>query len=124
MTPNGHDQPAVPEEGAKKTLAIRLEAEQHAQLTMIAQLEELTVTDAIRQAIDQWIEERRNSPQLQERAQAVLDDIERDAANKRGALAALLGGAEEKTPATKRKAPMGFTPQSTAREKGGTSATS
>ena len=35
-----------------KTLAIRLEEDQHAQLTMIAQLEQLTVVDAIRQAID------------------------------------------------------------------------
>jgi hypothetical protein len=123
MAPN-HDLSAVPGEAARKTLAIRLEAEQHAQLTMIAQLEDLTVTDAIRQAIDGWIEERRNSSQLQERAQAVLDEIERDAASKRGALAALLGGAEEKTPASRRKAPMGFSPQGTARPKEGTSATS
>ena len=123
MAPN-HDPSAVPGDTARKTLAIRLEAEQHAQLTMIAQLEELTVTDAIRQAIDSWIEERRNSPQIQQRAQAVLEDIERDAASKRGALAALLGGAEETTPASRRKAPMGFSPQGTDRPKGGTSATS
>ena len=52
-----------------KTLAIRLEEEQHAQLGMIAKLEELTVTDAIRQAIDQWIESKRSNPELQARAE-------------------------------------------------------
>jgi hypothetical protein len=90
MTPS-HDQTAVPAGNGRKTLAIRLEEAQHAQLTMIAQLEELTVTDAIRQAIDQWIESRRNNPQLQQRAEAVLADIERDANTRRGAIAALLG---------------------------------
>ena len=75
-----------------KTLAIRLEDEQHAQLSMIAQLEELTVTDAIRQAIDQWVEQRRSNPQLQARAEAVLADIDRDAATRRGAISALLEG--------------------------------
>jgi hypothetical protein len=80
-----------------KTLAIRLEEEQHAQLGMIAQLEELTVTDAIRQAIDQWIEARRSNPQLQARAEAVLADIDRDAATRREAVNSLLG---DKAPAS------------------------
>jgi hypothetical protein len=62
-----------------KTLAIRLEEEQHAQLGMIAKLEELTVTDAIRQAIDQWIELKRSNPELQARAETVLADIEQEA---------------------------------------------
>src|ERR1700689_4567899 len=75
-----------------KTMAIRLEEDQHAQLSMIAQLEELTVTDAIRQAIDQWVESKRSNPQLQQRAEAVLDAIEQEAATRRGAIAALLGG--------------------------------
>jgi ferric-dicitrate binding protein FerR (iron transport regulator) len=82
-----------------KTLAIRLEEDQHAQLGMIAQLEELTVTDAIRQAIDQWIEARRSNPQLQARAEAVLADIDRDAATRRDAIATLLGS---KAPAKRR----------------------
>ena len=74
-----------------RTLAIRLEEDQHAQLGMIAQLEELTVTDAIRQAIEQWIDARRSNPQLQARAEAVLADIDRDAATRRDAIATLLG---------------------------------
>jgi hypothetical protein len=76
-----------------KTLAIRLEEEQHAQLTVIAQLEEVTVTDAIRQAIETWINERRNNPQLKARAETVLAAIEKEATTRKGAIAALLSGA-------------------------------
>lgn len=74
-----------------KTLAIRLDEDQHAQLSVIAQLEGLTVTDAIRQAIDGWVGARRDSPGLKQRAQAVLDEIEQEAASRRSALAGLLG---------------------------------
>lgn len=104
-----------------KTLAIRLEEEQHAQLGMIAKLEDLTVTDAIRQAIEEWIETKRSNPELQARAEAVLADIERDAATRRGAIAALLGS---ETPT---KAPEGTTAISrgrSSRAKGGDDATS
>ena len=80
------------EKGSYKTLAIRLAEGQHAQLTIIAQLEELTMTDAIRQAIEQWIEARRNNTQLKARAQAVLDEIEQEATIRKGAIAALLSG--------------------------------
>jgi len=122
MTPS-HDQTQGPTGNARKTLAIRLEEAQHAQLTMIAQLEELTVTDAIRQAIDQWIETKRTSPQLQQRAEAVLADIEREANTRRGAVAALLGN---DTTAPTRKEPTGSgqpSPRS-GRSKGGEPATS
>ena len=74
-----------------RTLAIRLEDELHAQLGMIAKLEELTLTDALLQAIDQWIGERKNNPKLQARAAAILADIDRDAATRKGAIEALLG---------------------------------
>jgi len=87
-----------------KTLAMRLEEDQHAQLGMIAQLEELTVTDAIRQAIEQWIEVRRSNPQLKARAEAVLADIDRDAATRREAVTSLLGGSK---PPVKRRAGSG-----------------
>ncbi len=106
-----------------KTLAIRLEEEQHAQLGMIAKLEELTVTDAIRQAIDQWIESKRSNPELQARAEAVLADIEQEAATRRGAINALLG--EKSTKAT-RSAGSETTSSSrrSSRAKGGDAASS
>jgi predicted transcriptional regulator len=106
-----------------KTLAIRLEDDLHAQLTMVAQLGELTITDAIRQAIDQWIELKRSQPELAARAQSVLDEIENDAAQRRSAIATLFGGSSDGTPATTDQ-PEGETPQRRTRGKGGESASS
>jgi hypothetical protein len=104
-----------------KSLAIRLEEQQHAQLGMIAKLEKLTVTDAIRQAIDQWIESKRSNPELQARAEAVLADIEQDAATRRGAINALLG--ETSTKATRTVSPEATTsPRRGSRAKGGDAA--
>ncbi len=105
-----------------KTLAIRLDDDLHAQLGVIAQLGELTVTDAIRQAIEQWIELKRSQPELTARAQSVLDDIERDAAQRRSAIATLFGGSSDEAPTT--EPPEGETPQRRTRGKGGESATS
>jgi predicted transcriptional regulator len=106
-----------------KTLAIRLEDDLHAQLTMVAQLGELTITDAIRQAIDQWIETKRSQPELAARAQSVLDEIENDAAQRRSAIATLFGGSSDSSPAAENQ-PEGETPQRRSRGKGGESATS
>lgn len=75
-----------------KTMAIRLDDDVHAQLGMLAQLEELTVADAIRQAIDTFIEAERANPELTARAEAVLADIDRDAATRREAIASLFEG--------------------------------
>src|ERR1700728_2330851 len=98
-----------------KSLAIRLEEDQHAQLGMIAKLEELTLTDAIRQAIDQWIESKRSNPELQARAEAVLADIDREAATRRGAIASLLGSEAPSAPATE----PGTSSRRAGRSKGG-----
>jgi hypothetical protein len=83
-----------------KTLAIRLEEEQHAQLSLIARLEDLSLVDAIRQAIDAWIEQRRSNPELLARAEAVLADIDRDAAVRRGAIAALVSNEQPRAGTT------------------------
>jgi predicted transcriptional regulator len=78
-----------------KTLAIRLEDELHAQLSVLAQLEELTITDAIRQAIEEFIENKRHNPELTARADAVLADIERDATTRREAIASLFRSSDQ-----------------------------
>ena len=104
---------------AMKTLAIRLEEEQHAQLSVIAQLKELTVTDAIRQAIEQWMEARRDSPALKQRAQAVLEDIEQEAASRRSALAALLGDKASTPPAAEESGGKSASTNRRQRDKGG-----
>lgn len=72
-----------------KTTAIRLEDELYAQLTVIAQLGGQTVTDAIRTAVLEYIEQRKTS--LSSHADSVLAEIERDAAVRRQAITALFG---------------------------------
>jgi hypothetical protein len=81
-----------------KTLAIRLDEDQHAQLSLIAQLEGLTITDAIRGAIDSWIQSKRSNPELQQRAEAVLVTIEQEAATRRNAIASLMSEPAPKAP--------------------------
>lgn len=81
-----------------KTVALRLDDEMHDQLTMIAQLNELTQADAIREAIEQWITLKRSAPELTEWAQSMLDDVDRDAARRRSAIARLLGETSEPKP--------------------------
>jgi len=105
-----------------KTLAIKLEDGTHGQLTAIAQLEGLPVTLLIKQAVEQFIETKRNQPELTARAADVLEEIERDAATRREALATLFGN--EPAPATEQKEPMGFSPTRSRRPRGGTPATS
>src|SRR6476620_5755434 len=75
-----------------KTLAIRLEDELHAQLSVLAQLEEITITEKIRQAIDAHLLAKRSQPDIASKAQAVLEDIERDAEARRDAIATMFGG--------------------------------
>jgi predicted transcriptional regulator len=72
-----------------KTLAVRLSEDVRAQLDIIAQLNDRTVTDEIRLAIEAWIEKTKSDPSVLKRAQFVRDEIEREAATKRGAIAAI-----------------------------------
>lgn len=74
-----------------KTLAIRLEPETHAQLSLIAQLRGSTITDEIRQAMETHITASKALPELAAQAGTVLEDIEREAAARRDAIATLFG---------------------------------
>jgi hypothetical protein len=77
--------------GGVKTLGIKLPDDLHAQLVLIAGLDGMSLTDAIRAAIDGYIERRRSEGDLAARAAQALGDIERDAALRREALQALFG---------------------------------
>lgn len=82
-----------------KTLAIRLEDGLHAQLSVLAQLRDSSITDEIRQAIERHLEALRTSDELTGRAQAVLDDIEREAKVRAEAIATLFGPGSDATAA-------------------------
>jgi predicted transcriptional regulator len=75
-----------------KTMAIRLEDDLHAQLSLVATLEGQTVTEIIRTAISGYIEERKE--QLSSKADEALADIEREAAARREAIASLFGSGD------------------------------
>lgn len=77
--------------GSVKTLAIRLEPELHAHLSLIAQLRGSTITDEIRSAIEAHIAAVKATPDLASKADSVLEDIEREAAARRDAIATLFG---------------------------------
>jgi predicted DNA-binding protein len=88
---------SIPDNGSAKagvkTLAIRLEPELHAQLSLIAQLRSSTITDEIRAAIETHIDAVKAAPELAGRADHVLEEIEREAAARRDAIATLFGTA-------------------------------
>lgn len=87
---NGTNRPA-----GVKTLAIRLEPDLHAELTLIAQLREQTITDEIREAIETHIVRIKSDPAWANKADDVLAEIERQAAKQRDAFARLFGTADQ-----------------------------
>ena len=78
-----------------KTLAIRLDDELHAQLSVLAQLSGTSLTDEIRQALEAHLEAKRANPELSERAKAVSDEIEHEAQARQAAITTLFGSPEQ-----------------------------
>lgn len=74
-----------------KTLAIRLDDELHAQLSVLAQLSETSLTDEIRQAVEKHLEAKRANPELSKRAQQVAEEIEAEAQSRQAAITTLFG---------------------------------
>jgi predicted DNA-binding protein len=77
-----------------KTLAIRLEPDVHAQLSLIAQLRGSTITDEFRKAIEAHIASVKGNTDLASKADNALEDIEREATTRREAIATLFGTTE------------------------------
>lgn len=75
---------------ATKTLAIRLEPELHARLSMLAKLAGMSVTELIRTAIENKLADLASDPQIVDRAEDLRAAIERNAAEQRDALSDLL----------------------------------
>ena len=72
-----------------KTLAVRVSEDLRAQLDIIAQLNDRSVTEEIRLALVAWIDRSKSDPTVLERAAAVRAEIEHEAATKRDAIAAI-----------------------------------
>lgn len=69
--------------GQIRALAVRLSDDLRAQLDVIAQLNQRTVTEEIRVALEAWIEHSKADPAMLARADAVRADIDKVAENRR-----------------------------------------
>ena len=79
--------------GPMRTLAVRITDGLRAQLDVIAQLNDRTVTEEIRLALESWIEASKSDPKVLQRAETVRAEIEREAKTKQSAIEAIFGSA-------------------------------
>lgn len=62
-----------------RTLAVRITDDLRAQLDVIAQLNDRSVTEEIRIALEAWVETSKSDPKVLARAETVRAEIEREA---------------------------------------------
>lgn len=89
----GDTPPATVGNGSQvRTLAVRISDDLRAQLDVLAQLTNRTVTEEIRLAIEAWIAKSKSDPNVLKQAEAVRAEIEREAQTRRNAIAAIFDG--------------------------------
>ncbi|MGH4016823.1 MAG: hypothetical protein ACRDSL_23425 [Pseudonocardiaceae bacterium] len=81
-----------------KTLGIKLPDALHAQFALVAQLDGISLGDAALRAVEHYVQTKRAEGDFAERARQALEEIEREAAARRGAIEGLFGGGEIATP--------------------------
>jgi hypothetical protein len=74
-----------------RPLSVRMTESSRAQLDIIAQLNNRSVTEEVREALEFWIERSKSDPKILQRAEVVQAEINREAATKQGAIAAIFG---------------------------------
>jgi predicted transcriptional regulator len=72
-----------------RALAVRITDGLRAQLDVIAQLNDRSVTEEIRIALEDWIGRSKSDPNVLKRAETVRAEIEREALTKRNAIEAI-----------------------------------
>ncbi|GAB3608359.1 hypothetical protein GCM10027414_04840 [Humibacter ginsengiterrae] len=75
-----------------RTLAVRIADDLRAQLDILAQLQNRSVTEEIRLALESWVQASRSDPTVLQRAETVRAEIEREAKTKQSAIEAIFGG--------------------------------
>lgn len=78
-----------------KTMAIRAEDELHAQFVILAQLDGIPLSEELHLALEAHVTRRRSEPGFAEKARAVLEEIDQEAAARRGAIQALFAEGTE-----------------------------
>lgn len=94
---------AGPAVGTSRPLAVRMSDDLRAQLELIAQLNDRSVTEEVRHAIEAWVDRSKSDPSVLARADAVREGIEREAETKRNAIQAVFGSSA--TPKARGKQP-------------------
>ncbi|WP_116290005.1 hypothetical protein [Frankia sp. KB5] len=77
--------------GSHKTLAVKLPPRLHAQLELISGLEDIPMGTALLRAVELYVETKRGAADFAARAAAAVAEAERQAAERRDAIQALLG---------------------------------
>lgn len=80
-----------------KTLAIRLDGDLHNRLTILAKLSGISITDAIRTAIEKEVEAMATNPETAAKAADFQAAIAREAEEQRAAIEALFGATPTKS---------------------------
>jgi len=88
-----------------KTLAVRLDAELHARLTILARLAAMPVADLVRWAVEDKLAAMASDPEIADRAEELRQAIEREAAEQRDALTGLFAPPSAPDPSGEPKSP-------------------
>jgi hypothetical protein len=99
-----------------KTIAARFSDELFALLSMVAELEQSSIVDQIREGVEMLLSLKLANGELAQRAEAALEEIDREAAAKKAALAGLIGtasGTQAKPKSTSRRRPKSTPDQGT-----------
>src|SRR5690349_11366835 len=85
-----------------RTLAVRVSPDYHAQLALVAQVDEISLTDLMMRALDQYMASRREAPEFKVKAQQALEEAEAQMARTRAMLLGALpeGAAQSGTDAS------------------------
>lgn len=95
---------AYPATSQMRTLAVRITDDLRAQLDVIAQLNDRSVTEEIRIALEAWVVTSKSDPKVLARAETVRAEIDREAKTKQSAIEAIFGGEKAATGASRGKA--------------------
>ena len=71
---------------ALRTLAVRVSPDYHAQLSMVAQVDEMSLTDLMMKALDNHMAARREAPDFKAKVQKALEEAEAQMARTRAML--------------------------------------
>jgi len=80
--------------GPIRPLSVRITDGLRAQLDVLAQLNDRSLTEEIRLALESWVQTSKSDPKVLERAETVRAEIEREAKTKQSAIEAIFGGAK------------------------------